>query len=43
MSLRKLIFQSQKIIDRCLIGEEDPDQILASAEESMLKLGESRP
>lgn len=41
-TLRKLIFQSQKIIDRCLIGEEDPDQILASAEESMLKLGESR-
>jgi replicative DNA helicase len=41
-TLRKLIFNSQKIIDRCLIGEESPDQILASAEESMLKLGESR-
>lgn len=41
-TLRKLIFNSQKIIDRCLIGEEGPDQILASAEESMLKLGESR-
>lgn len=40
--LRKLIFNSQKIIDRCLIGEETPDQILAQAEESMLKLGESR-
>jgi replicative DNA helicase len=29
--LRKLIFSSQKIIDRCLIGEEEPDKILAAA------------
>ena len=41
-TLRKMIFNAQKVIDRCLIGEEDPDQILASAEESLLKLGESR-
>ena len=41
-TLRRLIFSAQKIIDRCLIGEEEPDQILASAEESLLKLGESR-
>jgi replicative DNA helicase len=41
-TLRKLIFNSQKIIDRCLIGEETPDQIIATAEEGMLKLGESR-
>ncbi|MBZ5606422.1 MAG: replicative DNA helicase [Acidobacteriia bacterium] len=40
--LRKLIFSAQNLIDRCLIGEEEPDQILASAEESLLKLGESR-
>jgi replicative DNA helicase len=41
-TLRKLIFSAQKVIDRCLIGEEEPDQILASAEETLLKLGESR-
>lgn len=41
-TLRKIIFNSQKIIDRCLIGVEEPDEILESAEESLLKLGESR-
>src|SRR6202790_1769801 len=41
-TLRRIIFTSQKLIDRCIIGEEEPDQILASAEESLLKLGESR-
>jgi replicative DNA helicase len=41
-TLRKLIFSAQKVINRCLIGEEEPDQILASAEETLLKLGESR-
>ena len=40
--LRRIIFTSQKLIDRCIIGEEEPDQILASAEETLLKLGESR-
>jgi len=40
--LRRIIFTSQKLIDRCIIAEEEPDQILASAEESLLKLGESR-
>jgi replicative DNA helicase len=40
--LRRIIFTSQKLIDRCLIGEEEPDQILASAEENLLKLGETR-
>ena len=40
--LRRIIFTSQKLIDRCIIGEDEPDQILASAEESLLKLGESR-
>src|SRR5580700_6480019 len=41
-TLRKLIFSAQKVIDRCLIGEEEPDEILAAAEESLLKLGEGR-
>ena len=29
-TLRKLIFSAQKVIDRCLIGEEEPDEILAA-------------
>jgi replicative DNA helicase len=41
-TLRRIIFTSQQLIDRCLIGEEEPDEILASAEESLLKLGETR-
>jgi replicative DNA helicase len=40
--LRRIIFSSQKLIDRCFMGEEEPDQILANAEETLLKLGESR-
>ncbi len=40
--LRRIIFSSQKLIDRCLLGEEEPDEILASAEEGLLKLGETR-
>ncbi|MEP6962474.1 MAG: replicative DNA helicase, partial [Acidobacteriota bacterium] len=41
-TLRRLIFSAQRVIDRCLIGEEGPDEIIASAEESLVKLGESR-
>jgi replicative DNA helicase len=41
-TLRKLIFTAQKVIDRCLVGEDEPDEILAGAEESLLKLGEAR-
>ncbi|MEQ1886677.1 MAG: replicative DNA helicase [Bryobacteraceae bacterium] len=41
-TLRRLIFGAQKIIDRCLIGEEEPDEILAGAEETLVKLGEAR-
>lgn len=41
-TLRKLIFSAQGLIDRCLIGEEEPDAILASAEDNLLKLGEAR-
>jgi replicative DNA helicase len=40
--LRRIIFNSQKLIDRCILGDEEPEQILAGAEESLLKLGESR-
>ncbi len=40
--LRRLIFNAQRLINRCLLGEEEPDEILASAEDSLLKLGESR-
>ena len=40
--LRRIIFTSQKLIDRCILGEEEPDQILSSAEESLLKLGDER-
>src|SRR5579883_1509021 len=40
--LRRMIFASQNIIDRALLGEEEPSQILASAEETLLKLGESQ-
>ena len=41
-TLRRLIFSAQKVIDRCLIGEDEPDEILAGAEETLLKLGEGR-
>src|SRR5689334_16983923 len=41
-TLRRIIFTSQKLIDRCIIGDEEPDEILASAEESLLKLGDTR-
>ena len=41
-TLRRLIFTSQGLIDRCLMGQEEPEDLLASAEESLLKLGEDR-
>jgi replicative DNA helicase len=40
--LRRIIFTSQHLMNRCLVAEEDPEQILAGAEESLLKLGDSR-
>jgi replicative DNA helicase len=40
--LRRIIFNSQALINRCLVGEENPEEILAGAEESMLKLSDSR-
>jgi replicative DNA helicase len=40
--LRRIIFASQHMMNRCLLGEEEPGDILAGAEETILKLGESR-
>ena len=40
--LRRIIFTSQHMMNRALMGEEEPDQILAGAEEALLKLGEAR-
>jgi replicative DNA helicase len=40
--LRKIIFVSQKLIDRCMLQEDAPDEVLAGAEEMLLRLGEAR-
>ena len=40
--LRRLIFTSQKVIDRCMMAEDDAGDILAGAEESLLGLGDDR-
>ena len=40
--LRRIIYTSQKLIDQCFMGNEEPDQILAAAEETLLKLGEQQ-
>src|SRR5580698_9315052 len=40
--LRQMIAAAQQIMNRALIGEDTPEQILAGAEETLLKLGESR-
>jgi len=40
--LRRIIFTSQHMMNRCLLGEEGPEEILAGAEETLLKLGEAR-
>src|SRR5947209_934889 len=40
--LRRIIFASQNMMNRCLLGEEEPGDILAGAEETLLKLGEAR-
>jgi replicative DNA helicase len=40
--LRRIIAASQHMMNRCLLDAEEPDQILASAEETLLKLGEAR-
>jgi replicative DNA helicase len=40
--LRRIIFASQNMMNRCLLGEEPAEDILAGAEETLLKLGEAR-
>ncbi|HEU0122576.1 MAG TPA: replicative DNA helicase [Bryobacteraceae bacterium] len=40
--LRHIIFTSQGLIDRCVNGSDDPNEILASAEEQLLSLGEAQ-
>ncbi len=40
--LRRIIFASQNMMNRCMLGEEQADEILAGAEETLLKLGEAR-
>jgi len=40
--LRKIIFAAQNLMNRCIASEEEPSQILAGAEETLLKLGESQ-
>jgi replicative DNA helicase len=40
--LRRIIFTSQHMMNRAMAGEEQPDEILAGAEETLLKLGEAR-
>src|SRR5690242_16214482 len=40
--LRRIIFASQHMMNRCLQGEEAPEEILAGAEETLLKLGDAR-
>src|SRR5215472_7060585 len=40
--LRRIIFASQHMMNRCLLGEEEPGDILSGAEETLLKLGEAR-
>ncbi len=41
-ALRQMVFASQHLMNRCLIGQEGPDEILAGAEETLLRLGEAR-
>jgi replicative DNA helicase len=40
--LRRVIFASQSLINRSMAGDEEAREILSSAEEILLKLGESR-
>jgi replicative DNA helicase len=41
-TLRRIISAAQQTMNRALLGEEEPDVILAGAEESLVQLGESR-
>jgi len=39
--LRRIIFTAQRMMDTALLGIDDPGKILADAEETLLKLGDS--
>jgi replicative DNA helicase len=41
-TLRRIAIASQHLLNRALLAEEDPNTILAGAEETLLRLGESR-
>ncbi len=40
--MRRIITASQQLMNRCLLAEDEPEAILAGAEESILQLGDSR-
>jgi len=40
--LRHIIFTSQGLIDRCVNGSDEPGEILAAAEEQLMRLGEAQ-
>lgn len=40
--MRRIILTAQKTIDRCMAGEDTAEQLLAGAEEDLLRLGEAR-
>lgn len=40
--LRRIILNSQALIERCMLDNEDPNVILSDAEENLLKLGEAQ-
>ncbi|MEP6715258.1 MAG: replicative DNA helicase [Terriglobia bacterium] len=41
-TLRRIAMAGQHVMNRALLGEEDPADILAGAEETLLRLGEAR-
>ena len=41
-TLRRIVMASQHLMNRALIGEEEPGEILSGAEEALLRLGEAR-
>ncbi|HKD10305.1 MAG TPA: replicative DNA helicase [Bryobacteraceae bacterium] len=41
-TLRRIVMASQHLMNRALIGEEEPGEILAGAEDALLKLGQAR-
>ncbi len=41
-TLRRLIFTAENLKQRCLLGEQEPEEILAGAEEELLRLGDAK-